>query len=243
MPQTLPERPEPGHRSLANRLRHLLGLRQSFRIAGVRYRELSHESLRHALSRSGPGFKDYEAAFPDGATMKLRGTRHRVYADLAGPRLLDVYRRCDPRLKPGMRVLIPHGGTGYIGAWAAGRVAPSGAVVSLESDEESVAYARRRYRLLNASFEPGGLETLAGEVDGAFDAILAVEAIAPLDDEKARFAELWRLVRPGGWLLAAARRSADQTTIAASPSGGCTVEILSDEPDGWGVVLIHRPEV
>jgi trans-aconitate methyltransferase len=140
-----------------------------------------------------------------------------------------------------MRVLIPQGGTGYAGAWAAGRVAPSGAVVSLESDEESVAYAKHRYRLPNASFESGGLETLQGEVDGAFDAILAVEAIAPLDDEEARFAELWRLVRPGGWLMAAARRPADQTASAAKPSDLATVETLSDEPDGWGAVLVHKP--
>src|SRR5689334_8792265 len=141
-PSRTKDRAETGRRSLGNRLRHLLGFRQSFRIAGVRYRELSPESLRHALSRSGPGFKDYDATFADGTTMRVRCTRHRAFADLVAPRLLEVYQLAVRRIKPGMRILIPHGGTGYAGAWAAGRVAPSGAVVSLESDEESVTYAK-----------------------------------------------------------------------------------------------------
>jgi len=230
-------------RTLGNRLRHLLGLRQTFRIGGVRYRELTADSLRHALSRAGRGHKEYEAVFPGGATMRLHCTRDRVYADLAGPRLLDVYRKSEPLLRPGMRVLIPQGGTGYAGAWAAMRVAPSGAVVSLDADAESVEYAQRRYRLPNASFELGGIEALAGETDGAFDAVIAVEAIAPVDDEGAVAKEFWRLVRPGGWLVAAGLRPAAQAVGALGPALGGTgsVHILHEARDGWSVVRADKP--
>ena len=230
-------------RRIGNRLRHLLGLRQTFRIAGVRYRELTADSLRQAMSRSGRGHKDYEAVFPGGGSMLLRCTRDRVYADLAGPRLLGIYALTDPMLRPGMRVLIPQGGTGYAGAWAASRVAPSGAVVSLESDRESVEYAQKRYRLPNASFEFGGIEALAGETDGGFDAVIVVEALAQLDNEAAAARELWRLVRPGGWLVAAARRSAAESIAALGPSlvGSEDLVVLRDAREGWGVVRAAKP--
>src|SRR4029078_2618609 len=101
---------------------------------GVRYREATIEPLRHALSRKGRGFKEYDAAFPDGHAMRIRCTASRVFADLSTPRLAPVYERAEPLLRPGMRVLILGGGTGDAGAFIAGRVAPSGAVVSLERD-------------------------------------------------------------------------------------------------------------
>ncbi len=227
---------------LGNRLRHLLGLRQTFRVGPVRYREVTSDSLRQALSRAGDGFKEFDAHFADGASMRLRCTRERIYADLAGPRLAPVYKVAEPFLRPGMRVLIPRGGTGYPGAWAAGRVAPSGAVVSLEADTESVEYAQHRYRLPNASFERGGLEAVAGETDGAFGAVLLVEPLAPIDDEDAMNRELWRLVRPGGWLVSAARRPAAELALALSRAISGPVGVLSDVRDGWAIVKADRPQ-
>jgi SAM-dependent methyltransferase len=229
-------------RSVANRIRHLFGLRQAFRIGGVRYRELTADSLRHSLSRSGRGFKDFEATFADGAAMKLRCTRERVYADIVGPRYGAIYAAAEPFLRPGMRLLIPKGGTGYAGAWAASRVAPSGAVVNLELDEESVQYAQRRYRLLNASFERGGPEALEGETDGAFAGVLLVETDPALGDLEKAAREIWRLIRPSGWLIAAALTPAESLTgplSAALP--GTTIELLADSRDGWSIVKADKP--
>ncbi len=246
----MPDAPaiEPGadqaRKSIGNRLRHLFGLRQSFRVGPVRYRELTADSLRHALSRSGAGHKEYDAAFADGTTMRVRCTRDRVYADLAGPRLLGVYRIIEPQLRPGMRVLLPQGGTGYAGAWAAGRVAPSGAVVSLEADAESVEFAQHRYHLPNVSFELGGTEALAGETDGAFDGIMSVESLAPVDAEATVIGELWRLVRPGGWVALASRRPAAATIAAAEPAlqGRHELRVLHEVGDAWSVVQAVKPD-
>jgi SAM-dependent methyltransferase len=236
-------RADKDRRTLLNRLRHLLGLRQHIRIAGVRYRELTSESLRHALSRSGTGHKDYDVAFRDVGSMRICCTRERIYADLAGPRLLNIFRLCESRIRPGMRVLITPGGTGYAGAWVAQLVAPSGSVVSLEPDEESVAYAKLRYRLPNASFEAGGVESLNGETDGAFDAAISVEGLAPLDDEPRVLAELWRTIRPGGWLMSTAKRPAQETAavLRSALAPESEVSVLHDVPGGWGAVVAERP--
>lgn len=229
-------------RSLANRFRHLLGFRQTFSISGVKYRELSADSLRHALSRSGRGYKDFEATFADGASMRLRCTRDRWYADIAGARFGAILAIADPLLRPGMRVLLPRGGTGFLGSWIAGRVAPSGAVVSLESDPESVEYAQHRYRLPNASFESGGLEALDGETDAAFAGALFVDFDPPSEDPKGACERLWRLIRPGGWLAYVAARPAPDLQPVLSGLSGATVQTLSDSRETWSSIAAIKPE-
>jgi SAM-dependent methyltransferase len=242
----------PGSPGIGNRLRHALGFRQSFVVHGVRYREVSTEPIRHALSRKGAGHKEFDVIFPDGGTMRISATARREYADLGRPRLLGVYRRLEHRLLPGMRVLILEGGTGYAGAWAAGLVAPSGAVVSLDRDPQCAAYAQKRYRLPNAGFEVGGPEALAGETEGAFSAILAVDAIGPEEDEAAILAELWRLVAPGGWLMIAGTSGPRTDSLVGRlsaigrPPGegpGDPVTLVGDGRDGWTLALVERPRI
>src|SRR5262249_29612111 len=157
----------------------------------------------HALSRKGAGNKTYDVQFPDGTTMRITATARRIFADLSEPRLLPLYQRCEPHLLPGMRVLIIEGGTGYPGAWAAGRGAPSGAVVLVDRDTESIAFAQKRYAGPNISFEVGGPESVTGETDGSFNAVFAVDAIGGGDQADAPLRELWRVVAPNGWLMAA----------------------------------------
>lgn len=190
-------------RGLPVRLRHAVGLRQTFQVEGVRYRELSTQRLRHALSRQGPGFKDYEVAFASGDTLRIRATPTRHFADLTGPRLLPIFRVAESALRPGMRALIMDSGSGYTAAWVADRVAPSGAVVAVEQDRQSVDYAQRRYASPIVSFECGGLDSLAGETDAAFNAVFAVDSIRDAADPQPLLKELWRVVAPGGWLLVA----------------------------------------
>lgn len=172
---------------------------------GVRYRERTTEPLHRALSERGPGHKDYDALFSDAPPMRIRCSATRRYADILGPRLLEPYRLADPFVRPGMRVLDPRAETGFGAAALAERVGPSGAVVALDPDHESVRFARRRYALPNVSFEIGGVESLAGELDGAFDVIVAVDAlrVGPPEgaDHHRVLEELWRVLAPGGPLV------------------------------------------
>jgi SAM-dependent methyltransferase len=186
-------------------VRSLLGIRRSFTIEGVKYKELSAEPLWRALSRRGSGQKEYAVSFAGGRKMRIVVTPTRAYADLTGPVLLDEYRLAEAFIRPGMRVAALRSGTGYAGAWLSAMVGPSGSVVALDDDAEAIRYARRRYRLENVAFEVGGHEALAGEIDGAFDAVVAVRALRTDDDAAAITAELWRALSPGGGLMMTAR--------------------------------------
>lgn len=188
-------------RRMAARLRLMLGLRRSFVVDGIRYTERSTEPLRRSLSRKGIGLKEYDAVFPDGAKLRLHCTPARVYADVTGALLLPRYRVVEDLLSPGMRALELGCGTGYGAAWLLERVGPSGAVVALDRDRESVKYAQRRYQTANAAFEQGGVETLYGELAGGFDAVLALRGVEAQPGLEATLRELWRVVAPGGWLL------------------------------------------
>lgn len=190
-------------RRAGDAVRAMLGLRRSVVVDGVRYTERTSEPLRRALSRRGSGQKDFDAVFPGGRSMRIRATMWREYADLVGPRLASVYGVVEHLARPGMRVLDAGAGTGYGAAWLLGRVGPSGAVVALERDRESVRYAQARYPAPNVAFECGWLESLSGETDGSFDGVICCDAIRTGDDERRALTELWRLVAPGGWLLVA----------------------------------------
>jgi hypothetical protein len=100
-----------------------------------------------------------------------------------------------------MRVLVCPGGTGALGARVARLVGPSGAVVSLEGDDESVQFATRRYPLSNVAYEKGKTRDIGGETNGAFDA--AIIAFSDETEEQAAgaLAEALRIVQGGGWVL------------------------------------------
>ncbi len=183
-------------------LRRTLGLLGSVHApGGVTYREFTPEPLSRALSRKGRGYKDFRVVFPDGSKMLIRATSRRVFADLAPTPLLDRYRRIEGLLAPGMRILEMGCSTGYGAVWLAQRLGPSGAVVALDDDDQAVSFAQRRYRLPNVSFETSRPDSLAGETDGAFDAVIAPCALAGNPGDAAAIAELWRVLAPGGWLF------------------------------------------
>lgn len=181
----------------------MLGLRRTLVTGGVRYTERSTESLRRSLSRTGAGLKEYDAAFADGTRLRLHCTPGRVYADLSGAVLLPRYRLVEDLLSPGMRVLELSCGTGYGAAWLMERVGPSGAVVALDRDRESIRYAQHRYAAANTAFENGGVETLNGELAGSFDVVIALLGLEDEPGLEAALTELWRVVAPGGWMAIA----------------------------------------
>lgn len=185
-----------------HRLRSLVAIRRGFRVGRFYYKETSTELLARALSRKGRGEKEYRVTFPDGSKLLLHCSRLRPYADIIGPVLLGHLQRAQAMIRPGMRVLALPAGTGYIGAWLRERVGPSGAIVALDSDQESIAFALRRYASPNIAFEVGDERALAGEVDGSFAACF----VATMDRERIRPAllnECWRVIAPGGWMLIA----------------------------------------
>lgn len=190
-------------RSLLLRLAALLGLRRTIAVERVRYRERSAESLRRALAPAGRGYKEYSVRFPAGRRMRIRATRARHYDDIAGPARTALYRDLADLVTPGMRVLDCHCGTGGGTHTLAHLVGPSGAVVATCADGESVRFARRRYPHPNVAFEIAPPVPVPGEVDHAFDAVVAVDALALDERAPDHLAELARLVRPGGVLVLA----------------------------------------
>jgi SAM-dependent methyltransferase len=199
-------------------LRSVLGLRRSFTVGGVKYKELTSEPLSRALSRRGSRSKDYAVSFPGGRRMRITVTPARAYEDLNGAALLDEYRLAAPFIRPGMRVVALRSGSGYAASWLAEMVGPSGAVVALDPDNEVIRYARWRYRLANVSFEVGDHTALTGEIDGAFDAALAVRALREGEDTGGVFGELWRVIAPGGSLIAIAPSIPDPADTARALS-------------------------
>ena len=193
-------------RSSIQRIRRRLGLPQVIVIQGVRYTERDLVPLHQAMSPRGSGIKEFVVRFPAGqGRMRIRCTRERIFADLFTDPRLPACEHALARLRPGMRVLEIGCGTGSGSARIAQAVGPSGGVVALNKDRESIRFARRRYRFDHLAFEIGSIETLGGELDGAFDA-----AFAHYDESLTveNLAEIWRCVAPGGWMLL----HQDQTT-------------------------------
>lgn len=182
-------------------LRSVFRGHRTFVIEGVRYRERSTEPLRRALAERGPAYKDYDVLFADSPPLRIRCTAARQYADIAGSHLLAPYRLADPIIRPGMRVLDTRCSTGFGAHHLAHRVGPSGAVVALDPDHESIRYARRRYDPGNISFEIGGIESIEGELDASFDGVLAIGLFRSIEEAPALAASLWRVLAPGGPML------------------------------------------
>lgn len=188
--------------SAARRLGAWLGVRRTMVVDGVRYRERSGESYRRAISPRGAGHKDYDVRFASGDHMRIRLSPERPYADLIGPSEPPFAGPVEPYLRPGARALLIPSYTGHGAAWLAARIGRYGGVVAISSDPESVRFARRRYALPGVAFERGGIESLAGEANGAFDIV-----IDPSETEggahNERTDELWRVLAHGGVLVSA----------------------------------------
>lgn len=230
-------------------LRRVLGFRQSFVVDRVRYRERQAVPLRRAFSPSGPGHKDFDVWFPSGESMRIRATPSRRYADITGLPEQRHAQLIESLISPGMRICCLHCRTGWVGAIAAISAGPSGAVFACDRDHESIRYARRRYPLENIAFEIGGEDLLAGELDGAFDAAIGLSS--PTSDAPKRSVrgvavadhpldELWRVVRPGGWVLFRADGAAG-SQLLQDPGRPPRTELLGEPGTETRAVLIRKP--
>ncbi len=202
-------------------LRAMFGLRATTTIDGVRYTELTAEPLSRALSRRGSREKVYTVEFPRGRRMRIHVTNDRAYADLVPSRLLPKARLAAPLVKPGQRVLLCRCGTGDSADCLVRLVGPSGAVLALDVDEESIRYARWRYGHPNVAYEVGYLDALVGETNGSFDGVVLVDPPTSATPPEDVVREFWRLVGAGGWLMLAGVPSitphADAATHAMEP--------------------------
>lgn len=237
---------EPGRlKDLRQQLRLLLGLRDSTTIDGVRYVERTHEPLRRAISKKGRGYKDYEVTFRSGERMRIRFTPERIYADLVGPSALAPYRPADGLIRPGGRLLVLDAGTGFGAAWFAQRVGPAGAIVALEEDGESAHFAGRRYTLSNVASERGSTESLGGELDGSFDGVAALSVLTDHAKRGPRLHELWRVLKPGGWMLVGGPAAGEAIASILEEAGVPPLDIASAEvvnrgPEGAATFLVRK---
>jgi arsenite methyltransferase len=105
-------------------------------------------------------------------------------------------------LAPGERVVDVGSGAGFDSFIAAGQVAPSGLVVGIDMTVEMLAKARETADLLglaNVEFREGLAEALPVE-DGWADVVISNGVINLCPDKKSVLGEIWRVLRPGGFL-------------------------------------------
>ena len=241
-------------------LRSIGMTKRRIEVEGVVYRERNNSSLRRVLSATGSGVKEYEVRFPVmGSSMAsrqypmresmgIRYTRTRLFGDLGHDPRVGFLDQVKQHIMPGARVLELGCGTGSASGTLAGLVGPSGGVVAINRDGESIRYARQRHRHDHLAFELGWLETLEGELDEAFDAAIVVDLFrdAPDDPSKSRaIADIWRLVGNGGMVsvICSKRNQLEEVTDRLEALGVESIEVLGVDSDlGWGGVVGVRPK-
>ena len=105
-------------------------------------------------------------------------------------------------LPPGERVLDVGSGGGFDTFVAAGQVGPEGHVIGVDMTEEMLQKARRAADELghdHVELREGYVEDLPVE-DGWADTVISNGVINLCPDKQAAFAEIYRALRPGGFL-------------------------------------------
>jgi SAM-dependent methyltransferase len=117
-------------------------------------------------------------------------------------------------IEPGMAVLDIGSGAGVDTLVAALLVGPGGKAVGIDITPEMVARARANLELMkltHVAFHQGSAEQL-GFPSGGFDAVISNGALNLVVDKRKASAEIFRVLKPGGRLMAA-----DQVLTGAPP--------------------------
>jgi arsenite methyltransferase len=104
-------------------------------------------------------------------------------------------------LQRGERVVDVGSGGGFDAVLAARAVGPSGQVVGVDMTEEMLERAARAAAAVgldNVGFRRGLAEALPVE-DGWADVVVSNGVMNLCADKRTAFAEVWRVLRPGGW--------------------------------------------
>lgn len=105
-------------------------------------------------------------------------------------------------LDQGEKVIDAGSGGGFDCFVAARQVGPRGYVVGVDMLSEMLDKSRRTAALMgleNVEFRDGLVEEIPAK-DGWADVVISNGVINLCADKKRVFAELWRVLRPGGWL-------------------------------------------
>ncbi len=133
--------------------------------------------------------------YPPAAVDGLPEVAVESFAGVADPLALRT-------LKPGERVVDVGSGAGFDAFVAAGQVGPAGRVVGVDMTAEMLHKSRRTAAglgLENVEFREGLAEALPVP-DGWADVAISNGVINLCPDKAAVFAEIARVLRPGGWL-------------------------------------------
>ena len=106
------------------------------------------------------------------------------------------------RLEPGERVVDVGSGAGFDSLVAAQQTGEQGTVLGVDMTEEMLAKARDNVKAIgvgNVSFEQGLAEELP-VADGWADVVISNGVFNLCPDKQAVFAEVHRVLAPGGWL-------------------------------------------
>lgn len=106
------------------------------------------------------------------------------------------------RLQPGERVIDAGSGAGFDCFIASKQVGPTGRVVGIDMLEEMLTRSRaaaREMELASVEFREGFLEAMPAD-DGWADVVTSNGVINLCADKKQVFKEIWRVLRPGGYL-------------------------------------------
>lgn len=231
-------------------------IRNKIIVDGVVYRESNNTSLQKALTGSGAGVKEYDVTFVPRAgdlksaqyshreSMRIRYTNKRVFSDLGHDPRLRFAELVKSHIRPGSRVLDLGCGTGGGSALLSDFVGPAGGVVAVHRDGESIRYARQRWRCDHLAFELGWIETLAGELDGSFDAAVALDVFrdSPDSPSKSRaVASVCRVVKNDGVILVICtdRNRLEDVTDRFEAVGISHFELLDPDPVLlWGGAIV-----
>jgi arsenite methyltransferase len=128
------------------------------------------------------------------------------------------------RLLPGERVLDLGSGSGMDVFAAAVQVGPHGSVTGVDITSEQLARAERLARDEHVSFRRARIEELPFD-DGSFDAVISNGVVNLSPDKRRVFAEVARVLRPGGRLALAdivtERQIAERTMCQAELWAAC----------------------